>query len=310
MAKYTPTPIENLESQTSAKQQINENFTDIQTALENTLSRDGTTPNAMSANLDMNSNRILNLPEPTDNSEPVRLGDIGGLTGLDLGDIEAIATQIAADAASAAQSASDAASYVGAASQAPKWSTARTITVTGDVSGTSPAWDGSTNLTGFSISLASGVVTAAKLGTGAVVSHLGYTPASLSGATFTGDVRLNFTATSLSVDSVGFRGIPLNTQTGNYTFVVNDCGRMVRHTDSTGHAWTIDPVATTPYPVGAAIVVRNVGSGAITLTRGAGVTLRKSGSSTDANVTLAQWGMATLIHEASDIWVVTGSGIS
>jgi hypothetical protein len=50
---------------------LNANFSAIATAMENTLSRDGTSPNALSANLDMNSNRILNLPAPTSNNEPV-----------------------------------------------------------------------------------------------------------------------------------------------------------------------------------------------------------------------------------------------
>lgn len=39
---------------------INNNFQRIQAALDNLLSRDGTTPNSMSADLDMNGNRIIN----------------------------------------------------------------------------------------------------------------------------------------------------------------------------------------------------------------------------------------------------------
>lgn len=39
---------------------LNANFTALQTAVENTLSRDGTTPNSMSANLDMNGYQIIN----------------------------------------------------------------------------------------------------------------------------------------------------------------------------------------------------------------------------------------------------------
>lgn len=39
---------------------LNDNFDAIATAIENTVSRDGTTPNTMSANLDMNGYRILN----------------------------------------------------------------------------------------------------------------------------------------------------------------------------------------------------------------------------------------------------------
>jgi hypothetical protein len=43
--------------------QLNSNFTAIQAAFENTLSLDGSTPNAMNADLDMNSKDILNVNE-------------------------------------------------------------------------------------------------------------------------------------------------------------------------------------------------------------------------------------------------------
>jgi hypothetical protein len=43
--------------------QLNSNFTAIQVAFENTLSLDGSTPNAMNADLDMDSNNILNVNE-------------------------------------------------------------------------------------------------------------------------------------------------------------------------------------------------------------------------------------------------------
>lgn len=50
---------------------LNSNFTAIEEALDNTLSRDGTSPNGMLADLDMNSRKILNLPAATSNTEPV-----------------------------------------------------------------------------------------------------------------------------------------------------------------------------------------------------------------------------------------------
>jgi hypothetical protein len=43
--------------------QLNNNFNAIQVAFENTLSLDGSTPNAMNADLDMDSNNILNVNE-------------------------------------------------------------------------------------------------------------------------------------------------------------------------------------------------------------------------------------------------------
>lgn len=58
---------------------VNDNFTKIETALnEKVLYRDNPTgePNNMLDDLDMNSNRIYNLPKPVNNSEPARYGDL------------------------------------------------------------------------------------------------------------------------------------------------------------------------------------------------------------------------------------------
>lgn len=99
---------------------LNANFAAIVTALENTLSRDGTSPNAMSADLDMDSNRILNLPAPTNAAEPARHGDIQ--TYVD--EAEGFATNAEASAVAAAASASAAsASATTAASSASSAST-------------------------------------------------------------------------------------------------------------------------------------------------------------------------------------------
>ena len=45
----------------ASQSQLNENFTNIQTAFDNTLSLDGSTPNAMQADLDLNENDLLNV---------------------------------------------------------------------------------------------------------------------------------------------------------------------------------------------------------------------------------------------------------
>lgn len=58
---------------------LNANFDAIETALENTLSRDGTLPNNMDANLDMDSNRIINLADGIDNSDAVTLRQVNGI---------------------------------------------------------------------------------------------------------------------------------------------------------------------------------------------------------------------------------------
>ena len=55
-------PVVNTISSVYASQsQLNENFSNIQTSFNNTLSLDGSTPNAMQANIDMNNNDIINV---------------------------------------------------------------------------------------------------------------------------------------------------------------------------------------------------------------------------------------------------------
>ena len=76
MAKLILNDVTNLNSQQSAIATINNNSDAIVTAVENTLSRDGTSPNAMESTLDMNSNPIINLPDATDSDNPIPLGQL------------------------------------------------------------------------------------------------------------------------------------------------------------------------------------------------------------------------------------------
>ena len=59
MAKQ-PT-VNTISSGYASQSQLNENFTNIQTAFNNTLSLDGSLPNAMQADLDLNDNDLLNV---------------------------------------------------------------------------------------------------------------------------------------------------------------------------------------------------------------------------------------------------------
>lgn len=78
--KLVLTSFASLQNDTSATTDLNNNNAAIVTALNNTLSRDGTSPNTMGSSLDMNSNRILNLPTPVNPNEPLRVVDAGTLT--------------------------------------------------------------------------------------------------------------------------------------------------------------------------------------------------------------------------------------
>lgn len=60
---------------------INANNDEVIDALENTLSRDGTSPNQMNAELDMNSNQVINLGAPANQNDAARLQDVQDALG-------------------------------------------------------------------------------------------------------------------------------------------------------------------------------------------------------------------------------------
>ena len=71
----------NLDNDTTTVTTINSNNSTVTNAFKNTLALDGTAPNQMQAPLDMNGQRILNLPFPTNPTDPVRLEDINNGIG-------------------------------------------------------------------------------------------------------------------------------------------------------------------------------------------------------------------------------------
>lgn len=88
----TKAPLDAVTSGYASNVLLNSNFDVLETAFENTLSRDGTGPNFMQAQLDLNSNRIINVGSPVAQSDAVRLADlvaISGGSGVDLADLGA-----------------------------------------------------------------------------------------------------------------------------------------------------------------------------------------------------------------------------
>jgi len=83
MSKITMATVGSISTNpTSATTTINSNFSTLQTSFDNTLSRDGSSPNQMESNLDMNSFHILNLPEPSSDTDPVRKIDLTNVSTI------------------------------------------------------------------------------------------------------------------------------------------------------------------------------------------------------------------------------------
>ncbi len=85
---------------------------------------------------------------------------------------------------------------------------------------------------------------------------------------------------------------------------------MLRANSASALAHTIPPNASVAFPVGTAVVFRTAGAGTLTITRGSGVTLTIAGSGTSKDVAMTQYGLATATQEATNVWVIAGTGIS
>jgi hypothetical protein len=141
-----------------------------------------------------------------------------------------------------------------------------------------------------------------------VAAALGYTPLNKAG-----DMATNLTlnsAASPTLYSAGYLGAPVNEQDAAYTLALNNAGELTRGNSASAIAWTIPPVASVAWPIGTMLVFRNVGAGVVSITRGTGVTLMLAGSGTSKDVALAQYGLATAVMEATNVWVISGVGIS
>lgn len=88
MPKVQLTDLASLANETTAIEAINDNNAAIEGGFNNTISRDGTSPNTMEAQLDMNNNRLVNVPlVPLSNADVAtkyyvdyRAGDIADAT--------------------------------------------------------------------------------------------------------------------------------------------------------------------------------------------------------------------------------------
>lgn len=277
MTKLTLPSFTSVTNEASFIAALNEAMEAIEAFSDLVLSLNGATPNAMTADLDMNSNRILNLAAPVDDNDPVRLIDVaegiqgppgdpgadgadgapgGGLADGDYGDIVV--------SSSASVFTID-----------PSVMTAAARTLNDDAT-----------VAAMRTTLGLGVAAVLNVGTAA--------------------------STVAAGDDSRFTRYTVNDQSGaTYTFATTDPGKLVRQTAGGAHTYTINPFATTAIPVGSVIVLRNaVGAGVLTLSRGAGVAIYVNGSTTSADASLAAGAVVTLIHEATNSWLIIGAGVS
>lgn len=107
MAKLT---LSTISSRYGSIDALNANFDAVEAALENTLSLDGTVPNGMEVDLDMNGHKVINMADPTNNSDGVTKGWLLEQEGNAVASADAAAASAAAAEDSAVASAAAAAS--------------------------------------------------------------------------------------------------------------------------------------------------------------------------------------------------------
>lgn len=121
--------------------------------------------------------------------------------------------------------------------------------------------------------------------------------------------RQSFTAgqvlTAAQQNSLATAQIALNAQTGtSYTAVLGDDGDLVTCDNASSITFTIPPNSSVAFGIGTQINIMQLGAGQVTITAGAGVTLRSAGSKLK---TKEQYAVATCCKIATDTWVVIGN---
>lgn len=116
------------------------------------------------------------------------------------------------------------------------------------------------------------------------------------------------TTSNASASEVGYKGRPVNAQSGSYTLVLGDAGKTI-YTTVGGNTITIPLNSSVAFPVGTEIYIATGGSGNTTISLNTTDTLIAAGSGIDADGLVAFTNniIVTLLKVASQTWIVQGS---
>lgn len=122
--------------------------------------------------------------------------------------------------------------------------------------------------------------------------------------------RLGFSEGGTAYD-VGYRNIPQNSQSVNYTAVLADAGKHILHPNGggAGDTFTIPANASVAYDIGTVITFVNRDSNAVSIAINTD-TLILAGTTTTGTRTLAQNGIATAIKVEATTWIISGTALS
>ena len=127
----------------------------------------------------------------------------------------------------------------------------------------------------------------------------------LSEAYVDGDVlsAADYNATNEGVNDLAFG--QFNAQTGTtYTLVLTDLAKVVSLTNVAAITLTVPPNSSVGFPIGTQILLYQGGAGQVTITPGAGVTVRSEGTKLKI---IGQYAVAGLLKLNTDEWVAFGN---
>lgn len=110
--------------------------------------------------------------------------------------------------------------------------------------------------------------------------------------------------TTLATVPTAAAGAPLNAQLlTTYTLALTDAGRLVTLSNSGAITLTVPPNSSVAFPVGAVVVIAQLGAGLVTVAAGAGVTVSQVAGTLKL---LGQYSVATLRKVAVNTWLLNG----
>jgi len=118
--------------------------------------------------------------------------------------------------------------------------------------------------------------------------------------------------TADGTNAVGFKTIPQNSKSADYTLVLADSGYHIYHpsADTTARTYTIPANSSVAYPIGTTIsFVNDTSAGVVTIAITTD-TMVLAGTGSTGSRTLAASGVATAIKTTATRWMISGTGLT
>lgn len=166
---------------------------------------------------------------------------------------------------------------------------------------------------GAAFTIDNGVVSFAKMATLAANSIIGNNTGSTAApiALTAAQVAALTQGDGLTVTQTGFRGIPQNSNSADYTLVAADAGKHIYHpsTDANARTFTIPANASVAFPIGTSVTFINETTQVVSIAITSD-TLALAGTGSTGTRSLAQYGVATAIKVTSTRWIISGTGLT